>query len=90
MLSPRKPCGKTVFVPAMAGKIWISQRSYGRRHPANAWSGRIWEEAEQMMQKMLGLAVAATLALTMTAQAHGPSRLKTEQSVVLNATPDEV
>lgn len=43
-----------------------------------------------MMQKMLGLAVAATLALTMTAQAHGPSRLKTEQSVVLNATPDEV
>ncbi|WP_342759306.1 SRPBCC family protein [Paracoccus sp. S3-43] len=43
-----------------------------------------------MMQKILGLAVAATLALTLTAQAHGPSRLKTEQSVVLNATPDEV
>jgi hypothetical protein len=48
------------------------------------------QKAEQMMQKILGLAVAATLALTMTAQAHGPSRLKTEQSVVLDATPDEV
>ena len=43
-----------------------------------------------MMHKMLGLAVAATLALAGAVQAHGPSRLKTEQSVVLNATPDEV
>ena len=43
-----------------------------------------------MMQKILGLAVAATLAMTLGAEAHGPSRLKTEQSVVLDATPDEV
>jgi hypothetical protein len=43
-----------------------------------------------MMHKILGLAVAATLALTVTAEAHGPSRLKTDKSVVLNATPDEV
>ncbi|GGF61678.1 MxaD family protein [Paracoccus acridae] len=43
-----------------------------------------------MMQKILGLAVAATLAMTLGAQAHGPARLKTEQSVVLDATPDEV
>lgn len=43
-----------------------------------------------MMHRMLGLAAAATLALTFGAQAHGPARLKTEQSVVLDATPDEV
>ena len=43
-----------------------------------------------MMHRMLGLAVAATLALAMGAHAHGPARLKTEQTVVLDATPDEV
>lgn len=43
-----------------------------------------------MMHRMLGLAVAVALGLTATAQAHGPARIKTEQSVVLNATPDEV
>lgn len=43
-----------------------------------------------MLHRMLGLAVAATLALAAAAQAHGPSRLKTEQSVLLDATPDEV
>ncbi|MTE00817.1 SRPBCC family protein [Paracoccus sp. YIM 132242] len=42
------------------------------------------------MHRMLGLAVAATLAMTMGAHAHGPARLKTEQTVVLDATPDEV
>lgn len=43
-----------------------------------------------MIQKMLGLAAAATLALAAMAEAHGPSRLKTEHTVVLDATPDEV
>lgn len=43
-----------------------------------------------MMHKTLGLVVAAMLALAPVAHAHGPSRLKTEQSVVLDATPDEV
>lgn len=43
-----------------------------------------------MMHRMMGLAVAVALGLTATAQAHGPARIKTEQSVVLNATPDEV
>lgn len=43
-----------------------------------------------MMHKTLGLAVAAMLALAPGAYAHGPSRLKTERSVVLDATPDEV
>lgn len=43
-----------------------------------------------MMHKILGLAAAAMLALSAGAEAHGPSRLKAETSVVLNATPDEV
>lgn len=43
-----------------------------------------------MMHRMLGLALAATLALAAGAEAHGPARLKTEQTVVLDATPDEV
>lgn len=43
-----------------------------------------------MMRRTLGLALAATLALSGVAAAHGPSRLKTELSVVLDATPDEV
>lgn len=43
-----------------------------------------------MMHRMLGLAVATTLAFAIGAEAHGPSRLKTEHTVVLDATPDEV
>lgn len=43
-----------------------------------------------MMHRMLGLAVAMTLALTGGAHAHGPARLKTERTVVLDAAPDEV
>lgn len=43
-----------------------------------------------MMHKILGLALGATLVVASAAMAHGPSRLKTEHSVVLNATPDEV
>ena len=34
--------------------------------------------------------LAATLAMTMPAQAHGPARLKLELTQKLNATPDEV
>lgn len=42
------------------------------------------------MRKIM-IAVAALLALLAgAAQAHGPSRLKTDQTVTLNATPDEV
>lgn len=43
-----------------------------------------------MMHMTLGLAAAAMLAFAPGAFAHGPSRLKAEQSVVLDATPDEV
>lgn len=43
-----------------------------------------------MMHKILGLALGATLVVVSPVLAHGPSRLKTEHSVVLNATPDEV
>ncbi len=43
-----------------------------------------------MMHKILGLALGATLVVASAAMAHGPSRLKTEQTVVLNAAPDEV
>jgi len=43
-----------------------------------------------MMTRILAGALAAAVALTGTAWAHGPSRLKTEQSVVLDATPAEV
>ncbi|MCZ0961985.1 SRPBCC family protein [Paracoccus benzoatiresistens] len=42
------------------------------------------------MHRMLGLAAAAVLAFAVGAEAHGPARLKTEQTVVLDATPDEV
>ncbi|WP_283179693.1 SRPBCC family protein [Gemmobacter sp. 24YEA27] len=41
--------------------------------------------------KKLMIAISACLALLAgTAQAHGPSRLKSEQSVLLNASPEEV
>lgn len=43
-----------------------------------------------MIRKTLGLALGATLALATMAGAHGPSRLKTEMTVTLDATPDEV
>ena len=39
---------------------------------------------------VLAGALGAVLALTGMAGAHGPSRLKTEQTVTLDATPDEV
>lgn len=39
---------------------------------------------------LLAGALGAILALTGMAGAHGPSRLKTEQTVLLDATPDEV
>ncbi|MCF3974326.1 SRPBCC family protein [Paracoccus salsus] len=42
------------------------------------------------MTRMLGVALGATLILATAAAAHGPSRLKTEMSVTLDATPDEV
>lgn len=42
------------------------------------------------MHRMLGLAMAVALGLAGGAQAHGPARIKAEQSVVLDATPDEV
>lgn len=43
-----------------------------------------------MMRKLvLGLAACLSM-LAFGAEAHGPSRLKTEQTVKLNATPDEV
>lgn len=43
-----------------------------------------------MIRRTLGLALGATLALATVAGAHGPSRLKTEMSVTLDATPAEV
>ena len=42
-----------------------------------------------MRNVMLALAACLSM-LAATAQAHGPSRLKTEQTIKLNATPDEV
>ncbi|TRW98764.1 SRPBCC family protein [Paracoccus sp. M683] len=42
------------------------------------------------MRGIMGLAAGIVLAAATVASAHGPSRLKTEMSVVLNATPDEV
>ncbi len=42
-----------------------------------------------MRKIMIALAACLSLVAGM-AQAHGPSRLKTDQSVTLNATPDEV
>lgn len=41
------------------------------------------------MRKFMMTALAC-LAIAGAAEAHGPSRLKTEQQVTLNATPDEV
>lgn len=40
--------------------------------------------------RMLACALGAVVAMSGMAGAHGPSRLKTEQSVVLDATPAEV
>ena len=41
--------------------------------------------------RQLAMALAVGLAaMTGAAEAHGPSRLKTDQSVTLNASPDEV
>lgn len=42
------------------------------------------------MKKLLGLALGVSMALAGAAAAHGPSRLKTEMSVTLDATADEV
>ena len=42
------------------------------------------------MHRILSAALAATLALTTAAFAHGPPRLKHEATQKLNATPDEV
>lgn len=48
----------------------------------------------QMFHRMLAIIAAGMLPGLLTgagmAQAHGPSRIKAEQSVVLDATPDEV
>ena len=43
-----------------------------------------------MMIRMFSGALAATFLIAGAAAAHGPARQKIEQSVVLNATPDEV
>ena len=43
-----------------------------------------------MMRKLTLALVALFAVIAGAAQAHGPSRLKTEQEVVLNASPEEV
>ncbi|MBU3029089.1 SRPBCC family protein [Paracoccus marinaquae] len=43
-----------------------------------------------MIRRSFGLALGAILAMATAAGAHGPSRLKTEMSVTLDATPAEV
>lgn len=43
-----------------------------------------------MKGRMMALAAGIVFAAAAMASAHGPSRLKTEMSVTLDATPDEV
>lgn len=43
-----------------------------------------------MLTRTIALAFGLTMAIATAAGAHGPARLKTEETVVLNATPDEV
>ncbi|MDO5631884.1 MAG: SRPBCC family protein [Paracoccus sp. (in: a-proteobacteria)] len=42
------------------------------------------------MTRLFAAALAGAMLVVSVAQAHGPVRLRTEHSVVLNATPDEV
>jgi len=42
------------------------------------------------MKKILSFALAAMMALPMFASAHGPSRQKVVQKIVINASPDKV
>ena len=42
------------------------------------------------MKKILSFALAAMMAVPMIASAHGPSRQKVEEKIMINAAPDEV
>ena len=42
------------------------------------------------MKKILSIALAAMMAIPMIASAHGPSRQKVEEKIVINASPDKV
>lgn len=42
------------------------------------------------MKKILHFALAAVLAVPLFASAHGPSRQKVDEKIVINATPDKV